>query len=144
MREHFWSGVLFGIGLMVIIDEVIFHQLLQWHHFYDRETTGLGILTDGLLTSFGFFAAVFGLFLFADLRRKVHIHCTKWVGSVCLGAGGFQLFDGVVSHKLLQIHQIRYGIDILPYDLAWNIFAILLLIAGGIMLKKTSFVREAD
>ncbi|WP_404406171.1 DUF2243 domain-containing protein [Jeotgalibacillus malaysiensis] len=143
-KQHLWSGVLFGIGLMVIIDEVIFHQLLQWHHFYDRATTGFGILTDGLLTSFGFFAAVFGLFLFADLRRKLHIHWAKWIGSVCLGAGGFQLFDGIVNHKLLQIHQIRYGVDILPYDLAWNLFAAALLVAGAVLLKKTSFTRGAD
>ncbi|MFB1081693.1 DUF2243 domain-containing protein [Jeotgalibacillus sp. JSM ZJ347] len=141
-KQHFWSGILFGIGLMVIVDEVIFHQLLQWHHFYDRATSGFGILTDGLLTSFGFFAAVFGLFLFADLRKKMSIYWMSWIGSVCLGAGGFQLFDGLVSHKLLQIHQIRYGVDILPYDLAWNLFAALLLIIGAVMVKKTTFDRE--
>ncbi|WP_244094280.1 DUF2243 domain-containing protein [Jeotgalibacillus salarius] len=142
-KQHVWSGILFGIGLMVVIDEVIFHQLLQWHHLYDQSTTSVGIIADGLLTSFGFFAAVFGLFMFADLRKKSATRWKRWIGSVCLGAGGFQLFDGIISHKLLQIHQIRYGVDILPYDIAWNLFALALIIVGAVIVKRTPFNREA-
>ena len=29
-----------------------------------------------------------------------------------LGLGVFQLFDGVVNHKILRIHQIRSGVDL--------------------------------
>jgi uncharacterized membrane protein len=28
-----------------------------------------------------------------------------------LGLGAFQVFDGIVDHKLLQLHQVRYGVD---------------------------------
>jgi uncharacterized membrane protein len=31
--------------------------------------------------------------------------------------GGFQLYDGTLQHKWWRFHQIRYHVDILPYDL---------------------------
>lgn len=40
--KNLWSGLLFGIGLVAFIDEAVFHQLLHWHHFYDKSTTGIG------------------------------------------------------------------------------------------------------
>jgi uncharacterized membrane protein len=29
------AGVVFGAGLASTIDEVVFHQILHWHHLYD-------------------------------------------------------------------------------------------------------------
>lgn len=131
--RNIWSGVLFGIGLMALIDEIIFHQLLQWHHFYDRATPFIGILSDGLLNAFALFAVVAGLFMFADIHRRHIAHMRTWTASFFLGLGGFQVFDGIVNHKLLQVHQVRYGVEILPYDLAWNISGLILLIIGTIL-----------
>ena len=37
-KRTIWSGVLAGIGLAAFLDETIFHQLLHWHHFYDKST----------------------------------------------------------------------------------------------------------
>ena len=52
-----------------------------------------------------------------------------WSGFL-LGLGAFQLWDGVINHKVLGLHQIRYGVDLLAYDIAWYVAAALLLIAG--------------
>ncbi|MDO8336225.1 MAG: DUF2243 domain-containing protein, partial [Candidatus Saccharibacteria bacterium] len=41
-----------------------------------------------------------------------------------------------VNHKLLRIHQIRYGVNIVPYDIVWNAIAILLLAIGLWMLYR--------
>ena len=38
----------------------------------------------------------------------------------------------------MGLHQIRYNVDILPYDLVWNITAILMIIVGLVLLKQTS------
>ncbi|CAM2904779.1 DUF2243 domain-containing protein [Salinicoccus roseus] len=133
---NIWSGVLFGIGLMALIDEIIFHQLLQWHHFYDLFTPFIGILSDGLLNAFALFALVAGLFMFADIQRRHIAHMRTWTASLFLGLGGFQVFDGIVNHKLLQIHQVRYGVEILPYDLAWNISGLMLLIIGTVLFTQ--------
>ena len=38
-----------GVGLMAAVDEIVFHQLLGWHHFYDRSTSEVGLMSDGFL-----------------------------------------------------------------------------------------------
>ena len=136
-RRNVLSGVLVGIGTAAFIDEVLFHQLLQWHHFYDQSTASVGLFSDGLFHAFGWFAIVAGLFLFADLRRRAILIPARWGGAVLLGAGGFQLYDGTVQHKLLNLHQIRYEVELLPYDLAWNTVALLMVGAGVFLLFRT-------
>ncbi|MFP3466911.1 DUF2243 domain-containing protein [Leifsonia sp. SIMBA_070] len=131
------SGILFGVGLAAFIDETVFHQLLHWHHFYDRSTPEVGLVSDGVFHAFGWFAIVAGLFLVADLYRRQSMWWARWWGGVLLGAGGFQLYDGTVQHKLLGLHQIRYEVDLLPYDLTWNIVAALMLVAGVVLVLRT-------
>ena len=129
-RQNIWSGVLFGIGFIAFVDEAIFHQLLRWHHFYDLSTTDIGLISDGFFHAFSWFATIAGLFLFADLRRKRNFLRRRWIGGILLGIGGFQLYDGIIQHKLLRIHQIRYVDHVIVYDIIWNAIAILLIIIG--------------
>jgi uncharacterized membrane protein len=135
--RNLWSGFLFGIGLVAFIDETVFHQLLHWHHFYDKSTTEIGLISDGLFHSLSWFATIASLFLFADLRRRNALWLTRWWGGVLLGAGAFQLYDGTIQHKLMGLHQIRYNVVILPYDLTWNITAIAMIIVGSILMGRT-------
>lgn len=124
------AGLLLGIGLMAAVDEIIFHQILGWHHFYDRSTPAIGLLSDGILHAAEVIAIVAGFFLISDLRKAKDLAPRlAWAG-VLIGAGGFQLFDGLINHKVLRLHQIRYGVDILPYDIIWNLFAVFLLGVG--------------
>ena len=124
---------------------MVFHQLLQWHHFYDRSTTAAGLFSDGLFHAFGWFAVVAGLFLFADLRRWHQVILPRWAGGVLLGSGTFQLYDGTVQHKLMGLHQIRYEVDLLVYDTVWNALAVLLMAAGAVLLYRTrAAVPSAD
>jgi uncharacterized membrane protein len=131
------SGVLFGVGLAAFVDETVFHQLLHWHHFYDRSTEAVGLVSDGIFHAFGWFAVVAGLFLVADLRRRRGLWWRRWLAGVLLGAGGFQLYDGTVQHKLLGLHQIRYGVDLWPYDLTWNGIALVVIAAGAVLMVST-------
>ena len=132
--QNLWSGVLLGVGIAAFVDETVFHQLLHWHHFYDRGTPDAGLVSDGIFHAFGWFATVAALFLFADLRRKHSVDRLRWVAGILIGAGAFQLYDGTIQHKLLGLHQIRYDVDLLPYDIAWNVFAVLIAGAGVILL----------
>lgn len=134
--QNLWSGVLLGIGIAAFVDETVFHQLLHWHHFYDRGTPAAGLISDGIFHAFGWFATVAALFLFADLRRKHSLDRRRWGAGILLGAGVFQLYDGTVQHKLLGLHQIRYDVDLLPYDIAWNVVAVLLAGAGAVLLIR--------
>jgi uncharacterized membrane protein len=129
-------GILFGCGIIAFLDEAVFHQLLHWHHFYDRSTPAAGLVSDGLFHAFSWFATVASLFLFADLRRRGTLRIRWWLGGILIGLGAFQLFDGLVQHKLLDLHEIRYGVDLLPYDLVWNGAALALLLAGTLVLLR--------
>lgn len=135
--RNLWSGFLFGVGFIAFFDEMLFHQLLHWHHFYDKSTTGIGLVSDGFFHAFSWLATVGGLFLFADLRRRNALWLKRWFGGVLLGAGVFQLYDGTIQHKLMGIHQIRYVENILPYDLTWNISAALFIIVGAVIVLQT-------
>ncbi len=135
-RRSLVSGVLVGIGVAAFLDETVFHQLLHWHHFYDRSTSDAGLVSDGFFHAGGWLAIVVGLFLFADLqRRSATAPRTVW-GAALLGWGAFQVYDGLVQHKLLGLHQIRYGVQLLPYDLAWNIAGALGVLAGALILAR--------
>ena len=136
-RRLLVSGLLLGAGAMGAVDEIVFHQLLHWHHFYDRASGTAGLVSDGLLHAATWSATVAGLALLADLRRRRSFAPMRWWGAVLLGAGGFQLWDGVVDHKVLRVHQIRYGVDLLAYDVAWNLAAAVLLAVGAVLAVRS-------
>jgi uncharacterized membrane protein len=132
------AGVLLGLGTVAFVDEVVFHQLLHWHHFYDLATTEVGLVSDGLFHAFSWFATVAGLLMVAALRREHLFAGMAWTAGLLTGAGFFQLYDGVVQHKLMGLHQIRYDVDLLPYDLTWNVIAAALLVAGIVLWVVTA------
>jgi uncharacterized membrane protein len=86
-NRKLWSRILFGLGLVGFIDETVFHQLLHWHHFYDKSTTQIGLISDGLFHAFSWFVTVGSLFMFADLRGRKALYLKRWVGGILLGAG---------------------------------------------------------
>lgn len=133
---NFWSGILFGLGAVAFLDEAIFHQLLHWHHFYDLSTTSVGLISDGLFHAFSWFATVGSLFMVAYLRKQKAWKKRRWFGSYMLGAGVFNLYDGIIQHKIMRIHQIRYNVEIFYYDLIWNVLAVALIIIGLVVIRK--------
>ena len=137
------SGYLFGLGFVAFFDEAVFHQLLHWHHFYDKSTTSIGLISDGLFHAFSWFATIGGLFLFSDLRRRKAFWSARWWGGVLLGAGVFQFFDGTIQHKVWRIHQIRYVENVYIYDWIWNITAAIMIFAGIMITAHTKRKAKA-
>ena len=130
------AGVLLGIGVAAFLDETVFHQILHWHHFYDGSTSDVGLVSDGFFHAGGWVAIVVGLFWFADLqRRRTTVPRRVWAGGL-IGWGAFQIYDGLFQHKALGLHQIRYGVDLLPYDLVWNVLAAVLVVAGAVLARR--------
>ena len=123
---------------MAGVDQVVFHQLLGWHHLYDGSSRRVGVLTDGLLHTAELALLVTGLLLLARLARRRALAPRSAPAGLLLGAGGFQLFDGLVNHKVLGLHQVRYGVeDLLLYDLAWNAAGVVLLAIGVLLLRRS-------
>jgi uncharacterized membrane protein len=137
------SGLLLGLGVAGAVDEIVFHQLLHWHHFYDRASGAAGLVSDGLLHAGTFSAAIAGMALLADARRRGPVVRPLWWGAVLTGAGAFQVWDGVVHHKLLRLHQVRYGVDLTGYDIGWIVPGALLLGAGVVLLARSRDRRAA-
>jgi uncharacterized membrane protein len=135
-RRLLLSGLLLGAGAMGAVDEIVFHQLLHWHHFYDRAGGAAGLVSDGLLHAATWSATVAGLALLADVRRRRTFAPRTWWGAVLVGAGAFQTWDGVVDHKVLRLHQIRYGVDLTGYDLLWTGVGVLILLAGAVLVLR--------
>jgi uncharacterized membrane protein len=130
------SGVLLGVGVAGFVDETVFHQLLHWHHFYDKSTPAVGLVSDGLFHAGSWFCTVAALFLVADLRRRGAFRLLPWWGGLLVGAGAFQLYDGTIQHKLLGLHQIRYHVDLTPYDWTWNAIAVVMIVIGAVLLLR--------
>jgi uncharacterized membrane protein len=142
LKRTIWSGLLAGVGLVAFIDETVFHQLLHWHHFYDKSTPAVALVSDGIFHAVGFTATCVGLFLLADAARRGTFIPKRWWASLLLGVGGFQLYDGIVQHKVLRLHQIRYHVTIWPYDLTWNGIAVVMLIAGIFLMLGRAHVAR--
>ena len=129
------GAVLTGVGAAITLDEVVFHQLLGWHHLVDSPDLQVGLASDGVLHILGTLALAAGL---VQLVRTWSGQTRRALGGVLVGAGAFNVFDGTVNHKLLDLHQVRPGVpDQLPYDLAWvgSAFVVLLL---GLALRRAS------
>ncbi|MFM9632264.1 MULTISPECIES: DUF2243 domain-containing protein [Streptomyces] len=137
-RRSLVAGLLVGMAVMAAADEVVFHQLLGWHHFYDRSTTGVGLLSDGLLHTAELLVLVAGSFLCADLLRHGVLAAAHLRAGIFLGLGVFQVFDGIVDHKVLRVHQIRYEVDVTPYDWAWNLSGLVLLLIGSALTVRAA------
>lgn len=134
----FQGGFLLGVALMAAVDEIVFHQILGWHHFYDRSTPAVGLLSDGLLHAVEVIALVGGFFLLADARRRPRFRPRATWAGLLTGAGLFQLWDGVVDHKVLRVHQVRYDVDLLAYDIAWIASGAALLAVGLVLCRSVS------
>jgi uncharacterized membrane protein len=135
-RSLLWPGVLVGIGVAGSLDEIVLHQLLRWHHFYDRGSQAAGLIADGVFHLGSVVVLVAGLVPLVDRWRRWRGSWRQGVAAILVGAGGFNLYDGVVQHKLLGLHQVRAGApDNLPYDLAFIGLAAAVLLAGLLLLR---------
>ena len=85
------AGILLGLGTVAFVDAVVFHQLLHWHHSYDKSTPAVALVSDGLFHAFSRIATVASLVLVANLHRE-RAFCGRrfWAGWLT-GASFFQL-----------------------------------------------------
>ena len=144
MKSVVWTGVFLWIGLMGAVDEIAFHQLLQWHNFYVHTDQYWRIFSNGVFHAFTLVMLLLGAWRLWTQRRRVSavVNGRPFWSGVLLGAGGFQLFDGIINHKILQLHPVREGVEnIWVYDLAWYIPAALVFLAGWLLWRG---VRAED
>jgi uncharacterized membrane protein len=134
-----WGAALLGVGIAGTLDEVIFHQLLRWHHFYDGSDAAVALVSDGLFHLVSTSAVVVGGILLWRASRSDPLDGRRVWGSLLAGAGAFNLYDGTVQHKVLHLHRVREGVaNETPYDLAFIGVALLTLAIGLAFLRRAT------
>jgi len=129
-----WPALLAGAGLAGTLDEVVLHQLLRWHHLYSGGGADAGRISDGIFHVLSTLALVGGIVALA--RRRPPLPTRAVIGGLAVGAGGFNLYDATVQHKLLGLHQVREETgNLLPYDLTFGAIALAVLLAGLALLR---------
>lgn len=143
-RRGLLGAGLLGFGFSAVIDVLVLHHVLQWHHLLSGvvpmttvEGLQTNILADGLfsLTMLSVMAVGGGLVWLAERRARTPLPVRPLAGTALLGLGLFDLFDVVVDHVLLGLHQpLSQGG---AYNLHWAVVS-LLLIGAGAYVYRTS------
>jgi uncharacterized membrane protein len=137
------------VGLGGLVDGILLHQILQWHHMltdygsstFPESTVPLledNTFWDGLFHAVTWVCVVAGLLL---LWRALSAG-TTWTyrtlaGLLLTGWGLFNLVEGIVNHQILTVHHVRDDIGgPLSWDLGFLAFAAL-LVAAGLALRRS-------
>lgn len=139
-----WAGVA-GFGLGAVVDTVIFHLIFQTHHllsgFYDPYSYDgfrTNVMVDGLFLVATGLVAVVGIgMLWRTVnrtdRRLSGIHAVGWA---VVGAGVFNLIDGVVSHYVLDLHNVVHGTG--AWNPPWVAVSVVMLAVGIALVWRTT------
>lgn len=140
MRSTVIGSFLFGVGMIGMLDGVVFHQILQWHSVYMHADRYHQIMSDGWFHLF-VTAIIFlsGIILWKSSPTAKS--STFW-GGFLLGAGTFNLLEGILNHHLLSIHHVKPGPNQFVYDISFDLFAILLAVIGWLLLRKGKEIRS--
>ena len=138
-------AALFGFGLGGLVDGVLLHQILQWHHLISDDTTA------GTLAGLERNTRADGLFHAATILVVVAAVILLWraaatsepardrsvIGATLLGFGAFHIVDEVVFHALLDLHHIRMVENYLAYDLGFAAIGVALIAIGGGLMRSS-------
>lgn len=144
------AGILLGLGQAGFFDGIVFHQLLQWHHMFTNIKTSntvagleLNTLGDGLFHLVDWLFTIAGIItLWIGVKREVLLYTSTLIGSFCIGAGLFNITEGIISHHILQIHHVKPGMHQLAWDLGFIGAGILSLVIGGLILPRSNTVAQ--
>ena len=89
VRRTLIASICLGVGLMAAIDEIVFHQILAWHHFFDWSTPAFALLSDGLLHAGELLLLGLGFVMLLDLRGRGALAWPWARAGGVLGLGGF-------------------------------------------------------
>jgi uncharacterized membrane protein len=148
-RKSTASAILIGIGLAGLIDIIIFHAILQWHHTSSHiiipntiESLQMNLLHDGLFLSFSLIITIAGVILLWHASSSNNKNSTlsnkrSFIGLALIGFGGFNTIEGIINHLVLEMHHVIDVADPLVFDLAFLVVGgLAFLAAGGLLLRS--------
>jgi uncharacterized membrane protein len=142
-RRVLLGSGLFGFGLGALLDVLLFHLVLQWHHLLSslyRPTTLDGLRTnvyaDGVFSLAMVAVLLIGVgMVWRGLNHSTESHsAVRALGGLLVGAGVFNVFDGIVDHYVLGIHDVVHGTQ--AFNPHWVGASLLLLGVGILVLTR--------
>jgi uncharacterized membrane protein len=138
------AGTLMGAGLGGFVDGILFHQILQFHNLLSAKippdnlvNAKVNMFWDGLFHAAVWLMTAIGLALLwrAGRDRAVFWSGRTFLGSLLAGWGLFNLIEGFIDHILLGIHHVyEYTDNKLPWDVAFLISGVLLILGGWFLI----------
>lgn len=138
------AGVLLGLGFGGLFDGILLHQILQWHHMLSsiRPATTvaqaeLNMVWDGLFDASTWLLTLLGVILLwqAGKRDDVPWSSNTFFGSLLLGAGLFDVVEGLIDHQILGIHHVKPGPNQLAWDIGFLALGAILAIVGWLLVQ---------
>jgi uncharacterized membrane protein len=138
-------GFIMGLGLGGLLDGVVLHQVLQWHHMVTGERSAATVagleantLADGFfhLATVILITAATVVTVRAWQRGELAPPWGAYVGTLLAGWGTFNVVEGLIDHQILGVHHVRDDLGApLGWDLAFLALGIV-LVAGGVALAN--------
>ncbi|MBD2184095.1 DUF2243 domain-containing protein [Aerosakkonema funiforme] len=139
------AGVSIGMGAAGFFDGIVFHQILQWHHMLtnvlptdsisdvEANTRWDGLFHAGMyvLTAVGI-----GFLWRASSNSNVPLSLKVFGGSLLIGAGSFNVVEGLINHQILGIHHVKPGPNQLAWDMGFLVVGALVAAIGWILLRS--------
>jgi uncharacterized membrane protein len=113
-RRALFGAFVLGFGCSGLIDVLVLHHVLQWHHLlsgiHPTDTVaGLrtNIFADGVFSvaMLGIVAGGAGLLWQSERRTEEPLAVRPLAGVALVGLGVFDVLDGIVDHAILGLHQ---------------------------------------
>jgi len=131
-----------GVGLGGLLDGVVLHQLLQWHHVWSSKTTDKTVagleentLADGIVQLAFLAVLVLGMTMLSGRPLATR----PSAGLAVIGWGAFNLLDQLVFHLALGAHHIREDVDTSElYDWAFFALGLVLVVVRLVMVRSAS------
>ncbi|SFH06383.1 Uncharacterized membrane protein [Halopelagius inordinatus] len=157
-RRGLLAAGVFGFGFSGLIDVLVLHHVLQWHHLvsglYPMNTlSGLrvnvfadGLFSIGMVTIMGVGA---GLLWQSERRADEPLAVRPLAGTAIIGLGVFDVYDAVVDHAILGLHQpLGPGGQPLSlggrYNVHWLAVSLLFVLAGYYVYRTGTRNRKHD
>jgi uncharacterized membrane protein len=137
-------GLFLGIGFSGFLDGILLHQILQWHHMlssvkptFTIPNIDLNMVWDGLFHVFDLIMTATGVILLwrAGERNDVTWSSHTFFGSMLMGAGLFDVVEGIIDHQILGIHHVKPGVNQLAWDMGFLAFGAFLIVIGWIVQR---------
>ncbi|MBD2501591.1 DUF2243 domain-containing protein [Anabaena azotica] len=147
------AGIFLGLGLGGFVDGIVLHQILQWHHMLSNvrplttdSNLDLNMVWDGLFHALDWVLTVTGVVLLwrAGGSKDVVWSSQTFGGSLLMGAGLFNVVEGIIDHQILGIHHVKPGTHQLAWDLGFLFLGALLVFIGWMMLQKGNSQLTVD